>query len=51
MGKNNKFQPKHSNNFKRGQKTKEIKKDGLKPTDFADEYLDYIEKENIKPDN
>jgi hypothetical protein len=44
MGKNNKFQPKRSNNFKRGQKTKEIKKDGLKLKRFIVFSLKYFDR-------
>ena len=44
MGKNKRFQPKHSNNFKRGQKTLEIKKDGLIPKKFIVFSLKYFDR-------
>ena len=44
MGKNKRFQPKRSSNFKRGQKTLEIKKDGLKPKKFIVFSLKYFDR-------
>ena len=44
MGKNKRFQRKHSNSFKRGQKTLEIKEDGLRPKKFIVFSLKYFDK-------